>query len=751
MTEETLFTPEEEQRINGILLVALRIEEERARELFIREQCGNNHRMLDRVRADIREAIGGEDAQPSPILKEGEEIGNYRIVEKIKQGGFATVYSAEHKISRTFAAIKIFDKPIRETDKDIIWNKEGKSLSKLDHDNIVKFYDLGFYEKGGERLPYVIVELVKGKHLDEHCIEKDPSVRDVLSLFRSLCSVIEYIHGKKNIFHLDLKPSNILVTASRPYRIKLIDFGSSRLFRNEPRRLTRNDFINILTIKFASPEQLGKDEEIDHQSDIYSLGAVLYLLLTEKVPLGEGKTEKEEIKREVTNMNLSPALPSNRVLEIKKEIKFGLSIKNLSKAMKGDLDFIIMKCLEKRRRNRYETVSEIIQDIDRFLKGKPLRTRHKPFGYKPYKLVSQLFGFRGGFSGWSGWKIPLQRFAIFGVLLIIIGFMGGEAYRHFRPRQISKRIEPRKIKLNIRKDDGIIQDQEFDSLALFCDDRLFFTFIEIPKGEFLWGRHNNELLGMSSEEEKNNKEERDVNFLKPQQVSISQFYMGRFEVTNKQWNIVVKMPEIRMSLEPSTGNESYPKINVSYAQVMEFCARLSSNLKSPEGKEVIIRLPSETEWEYACRASKDINNFNKRFGGGDKFDQHFINAKYIPTDDPEPVPEYAKTLLNRVQIGPLADTNFAANPFGLTAMNGNVWEIVGDSWHDQKDEKGRPTDNSFWEPLDPLQQNPDKYYVLRGGSFDDFAFRCQCFYRTKGSFTSNGNERTGFRVVLIEK
>src|ERR1044071_2608449 len=189
MSEENNYDAELVRRVQEILLGAMSIEDERAREALVREQCGDDSRLMQRALADLDEIKKGEGVWPGAVMrceerlviKTGEEIGNYKIIEKIKEGRFATVYSAEHKISKTFAAIKIFDRLAEEVEKEIIWNKEGKSLSKLDHDNIVKFYDLGFYEKDGKRLPYVIVELVKVKHLDEHCKWRDPSVREVLN------------------------------------------------------------------------------------------------------------------------------------------------------------------------------------------------------------------------------------------------------------------------------------------------------------------------------------------------------------------------------------------------------------------------------------------------------------------------------------------------------------------------------------------------------------------------------------------
>lgn len=744
MIEENPYDTEEERRIQEILLSALAIRDERARELYIKKESGDNHQRYVRVMAGLDEAINGERVQLRLVIKEGEEIGNYKIIEKIKGGGFATVYKAEHKISRTFAAIKVFDKLVGEDEKDIFWNKESKSLSRLDHDNIVKFYDLGFYEKDGKRLPYVVVELVKGKHLDEHCKAQEPSVREVLGLFRSLCGVIDYIHSKEKLIHLDLKPNNIFVTANRPHRIKLIDFGSSKLFRSEPRRLTRSDFINPLTRKFASPEQFDEDAESDRQSDIYSLGAVLYLLFTEKVPFGEGEIDREKIKREVTDRNLLPVPPSKRVLELKQKIKFGLPLKTLSGVLKGDLDFIIMKCLEKRRRNRYQTVSELKQDIDNFLRGKPLKTRQKPLGYKAGKTVTRLLGLEGGRSGWSKWKKPLRRVSVLGVLLTLSGFIGYGIYR--RLTQGSDMFTPKSVKvqpmpLRVRQGDSVYPDQVFNALYIRCreENETCFSFMEIPGGTFEMGKRPDEKFGLNEkEEEEFNRQEKEQSFTPLHKVNIRRFYMGRFEVSNRQWNIVANMPKIRMTLEVAGEDSATPKTNISYSKAKEFCDRLSSNLSSQTGMIITVRLPTEAEWEYACRAGTLT-----RFGGGDRFDESFINAINVPAE----TPDWAKTLLIKLRTNVLSDSAFDANPYGLAAMNGNVWEMVADSWH--KDYSSAPNDGSAWDEIRDLSQNSSEtYFVLRGGAFSRPAYMSQCFYRTNGRFISSGNNQTGFRVVI---
>lgn len=749
MSHEESFSPDEESFLLEIVLEALLLDDERERETLIRVRCKSDPRLIRRATEDLQEMLHGERSRSTTFIKLGEEIGNYRVMKVIGVGGFATVYSAEHKISKTFAAIKVFDRFAEETEKDILWNKEGKSLSKLDHDNIVKFYDLGFHEKAGKTLPYVIVELVKGKHLDEHCKAANTSVREVLRLFRSLCGVISYIHNQEKILHLDLKPSNIFVTARRPYSIKLIDFGSSKLFRNEPRRLTRNDFINPLSIKFASPEQFDRKADLDHQSDIYSLGAVLYLLFTESVPFGEDASSIEEIKRDVTDMSLVPELPSRRVLKIKKDDKFELAPRKLSRVLKGDLDAIIMKCLEKHRRKRYPTAVALSDDLHRFLIGRAVSARKHLFGYRIYKLLLRLLGFKGGFSGWAKWRTPTKRVAA----LAVLGAALGVGYKLIRPYfltpdtsnyvAVPKTIETKQIPLRVRKDDNEVAEENRNAKYIQCAGEPCFTFMEIQGGSFSMGQQAKETFGLSPKEERIFKlHEKVEEFLKPHTVFVPTFYLGRFEVTNRQWNIVARMPKKHLDMETVPDDDSAPKTDVSYARAQEFCERLSGDLTSQMGRPIIVRLPSEAEWEYACRA-----NGQKRFGSVSEYNERFINAVYVPPN----APRYAELLLNKVRLSPLDGSAFDANLFGLSAMSGNVWEIVADSWH-RGDANSPPQDGSAWNPIVHIpRQDEDIYYVLRGGASQRLAYMSQCFYRTKGRYISPGNEQTGFRVVLEEK
>lgn len=793
-TEENTFNTEEDKKVGEILRKASNIKDKEERALFIEEGCNGNLAMYEYVLECLEEMEDGEKGFEDLSLKSGTEVGNYVIVEKINQGGIASVYSAAHKDLKTLAAIKVFDKLDGETvENDLFWKTDYESLSRFNHDNIVKLYDVGSHEKNGKKLRYITVEFVKGYHFDEYSKLKVLSIHEVLRLFQDLCEVIEFIHNEEKILHLDLKPSNILVTADRPHRIKLIDFGSSKPFLTESKQFTRLDLLNPLTLKYAPPEQYSRNEVLTGESDIYSLGVILYLLITEKLPFGEGEKDKEKIKQEVADRSLLPILPSERVLELEDETKFGVSIKTLSEILSGDLDSIIMKTLKKRRRDRYQSVSELRRDIDNFLKGKPVKARKKTTGYKTIKSISQVLGFKGGLIGWDKWKTPIKRLSFVALLLTVLS-VAGISYSIYKASlyTVGRRMENPKNQVTLRtfnqfhgywsiSENTLIPDKNI--INIYCGTKaqedICFTFMLIPRGEFTMGLRDNEKFTDVSENSKKIffTKQPGENTLKkddaitiapgkenPEEITISaeeksalpkhdvkinkDFYMAKFEITNKQWNIIAKISD--SDLEVTDEESSLPKTSVSYANAVEFCKRLTKALKDNGHKNIEIRLPSEAEWEYACRAEnrKESEKDNTR---SETYNPKVVNAISLPEDNPfrfgfEPI-------LRNINK-PKPESSLIPNSYGLVGMNGNVWEIVADAWHDAyndgKDKNGQtvnmPMDENPWG--NPVSDE-NKSYVVRGGAYNEHAYMTQCSYRKAENNNLDGNGQTGFRVVMI--
>jgi formylglycine-generating enzyme required for sulfatase activity len=167
--------------------------------------------------------------------------------------------------------------------------------------------------------------------------------------------------------------------------------------------------------------------------------------------------------------------------------------------------------------------------------------------------------------------------------------------------------------------------------------------------------------------------------------------------------------------------------------------------KSNNGSSIVVRLPTEVEWEYACRAQPKNDGSYSRFGGGNEPDIRFVNVKALI---PPNTSEIDKQILRKLESSPSSDDKFDSNRFGLVAMNGNVWEMVSDRWHGSYAD--RPSGTQAWDPItDPnLIGRGEDYYVIRGGSFNTPAYMAQCSYRSKGTIGSSGNGQVGFRIVI---
>ena len=314
------------------------------------------------------------------LILNGTEIGPYKIREQIGEGGMGVVYVAEqeHPVRRK-VALKVI-KPGMDT-KEVIarFEAERQALAVMDHPNIARVLEAGVTD---ER-PYFVMELVRGIPIVEYCDRMKLSNAARLLLFRDVCHAVQHAH-QKGIIHRDLKPSNILVTQIDGKPIpKVIDFGLAKATNGNriSDKTVYTGFMKLMgTPAYMSPEQVGvSGVDVDTRSDVYSLGAVLYELLTGRTPLDSNSLTSlpyDEVCRQIREVEV--AKPSDHISTIRNAelstIAEARSIDpvQLRSQLRGDLDWVLLKALDKDRNRRYESASALSQDIDNYLSNEPV-------------------------------------------------------------------------------------------------------------------------------------------------------------------------------------------------------------------------------------------------------------------------------------------------------------------------------------------------------------------------------------------
>lgn len=328
----------------------------------------------------------------------GRRISNYRIVEKVASGGMGDVFRAV-RADGTYdkqVAIKLIQ-GARSTDFFLArFENERQILADLDHPNIARLLDGGTTEEG---LPYVVMEYIYGLPIDEYCRQKSLTVRERLELFRTVCSAVQYAH-QNLVVHRDLKPSNILVTQEGVP--KLLDFGIAKILdpqRGDEKFQQTVTVFRLMTPDYASPEQV-RNEPISTASDIYSLGVILYELLTGLSPYRVNKEAPQEMMKAICDTE--PEKPSTAAvvgrapvaldnqqppLAAPPSLQKTQNQKKLRKVLAGDLDNIVLKALRKEPRRRYSSVEQFSEDIHRYLKGLPVLAHKDTLAYRSRKFV----------------------------------------------------------------------------------------------------------------------------------------------------------------------------------------------------------------------------------------------------------------------------------------------------------------------------------------------------------------------------
>ena len=374
-------TPGERQ----IFEQALEIASVEERLSYLRGVCGEDAGLFERVQALLRADEAGEAFLPGEPRGVGpaNRIGRYALLETIGEGGCGTVYLAEQEEPvRRRVALKLIKLGMDTRQVVARFEGERQALALMDHPNIAKVFDGGATETGR---PFFVMELVQGTPITDYCDQNGLSTAERLELFRQVCLAIQHAH-QKGIVHRDIKPSNVLVALQDGTPVpKVIDFGIAKA--TEPQLLTEQTLTAAAqflgTPAYMSPEQAGMTgRDIDTRSDIYALGVLLYELLTGKTPFDAPdllKSGVDEMRRIIREQ--APLRPLARLTAMEQGQLVTVAARRqveppkLIRAVRGDLDWIVMKCLEKDRARRYETATGLAVDIYRHLHNHPVMAR----------------------------------------------------------------------------------------------------------------------------------------------------------------------------------------------------------------------------------------------------------------------------------------------------------------------------------------------------------------------------------------
>ena len=392
-------------KLESIFHAALELSTAEERAEYVRQACEGDDELRDRVTRMLRalkqsdsvfsmDGSGASEklhADSSALISEGPGslIGEYKLLQKIGEGGFGVVYMAEQRspIVRK-VALKIIKLGMDTRQVIARFEAERQALALLDHPNVAKVLGAGSTDSGR---PYFCMELVNGLPITDFCDRNQSTTRDRLTLFGEVCEAVQHAH-RKGLIHRDIKPSNILVTLHDGKPVpKVIDFGIAKAIGQ---RLTEKTLFThfqqlIGTPAYMSPEQAEMSGlDIDTRTDVYSLGVLLYELLTGTTPFSENRLLSlayGEMQRVITEEE--PAKPSTRLSTMENEEVTAvakhrkLEVSEVSRSVQGDLDLIVMKALDKDRSHRYDTPREIVADIERHLLNQPIMAAPPGFAY----------------------------------------------------------------------------------------------------------------------------------------------------------------------------------------------------------------------------------------------------------------------------------------------------------------------------------------------------------------------------------
>lgn len=428
------------------------------REVFLARACSDDPAMRAEIEELLKLEAESADFLEQPLLlliptglaptldllQPLERIDRYKIEREIGHGGMGVVYLAERTDGeyKQSVALKLVGPSGNSGEIIRRFRQERQILANLSHPNIARLYDGGATEAGW---PFLVMEYVDGVPITTYCRDNALTIRQRLDLFQSVCSAVAHAH-RRLVIHRDIKPSNILVTADG--EVKLLDFGIAKVLRpeiGEDASAATQTGMFLMTPEYASPEQAAQ-RQVTTASDVYSLGILLFELLTDELPHHFAETPLGDVIHQICTVDV--AKPSGFLLKHRNETDF--KARERAGSLAGDLDNIVLKAVRKEPDDRYQTVEQLREDIERYLKGEPILARPVRAHIRAWKIIQRN-------------KVLSGMIAVIAAL-VLIGFVATVwLLRESRLRE--KRQREQLYTLEIRQSGQDVEEEKFTKVG----------------------------------------------------------------------------------------------------------------------------------------------------------------------------------------------------------------------------------------------------------------------------------------------